>query len=98
MKNNVIAVVISIFLCSVSLIHAGIMEDLQSARLAISGDFNEISKWVTNEITEGLAFTAGSGNVLPADVIEFPVLNSVFQQGHHYGLLMQESLERLNLI
>lgn len=60
------------FMIATSCVYGGIPEDLVTAREDVAKDFGEISKWISGELSEGMAFNAGSGNVLPADIIEFP--------------------------
>lgn len=78
-------------------VHAGIAEDVATAQAGVLNDYNLIGKWVNKELTEGFAYNAGSGNLFPADVIEFPGFEAGFMGGGTVWSLDLAGLRALEL-
>ncbi|MBD3270976.1 MAG: hypothetical protein GF384_00380 [Elusimicrobia bacterium] len=66
---------------AVTPLYGGIAEDVETARADVTADMLEVSQFVNDQIVEGLAFNAGAGNAMSADVIQFPGFGLGFSLG-----------------
>ncbi|MFH1379660.1 MAG: hypothetical protein ABII23_05225 [bacterium] len=83
---------------SFSALYAGeIAEDIELAEAELLSDYNLIGNWVNQELTEGLAYNAGSGNLFPAEVIEFPGFEFGFTGGSTIWSIDTAAFKALNL-